>query len=298
MTSITFVSLLIVAAVPAIRSQIPTLPPLSWDCNGLVANSIKGSMEGIDNCTFPVYKINASCVEKSCPELTSEPLCPVYKNGTYNAQNDKKVLRIINQCLKGTELCGILLNPEELPKLTFVADELFSGASFKGICYIENGTSTLDNINNTQLGLVNTTSIPPSAPLIFKSISEDVVYHGTFSCVLTSEFLDKILNSTNETLTFKLDDLPYSAEVNFQSVSIVNLTDPQDKPNVQSSGVVVSSELGQFNFSKEFPFLNAQNTVKDMLSNLLQSSDMDKAYGNFVSAIVNSAYDVAEKSCT
>ncbi|GAB6022384.1 hypothetical protein CHUAL_006502 [Chamberlinius hualienensis] len=293
-------ALFIFAAVPAVQPQEPTLPPLSTSCNkGLVANNIDGAINEVDNCTFFAPKVNASCLKKSCPGLTSELLCPVYNNGTNNIENAIKVLRQVSQCLKGDEICGSQINPINIPKLQFNASQILSGTSLTGICYVDKGTSTIDNINNTQLSLVNATSIPPSAPLMFKAISENVVYNGTFSCVLTSTFIDEMLNSTNKTVILKLTNVTYLLQTNFSSVSIVNLTDTNNNnPNVQSGNLVVVTHVGQFDVNEEFSFLNIQTILQDLISSRLESSYMVVGYGSLMSALVNSAFEIAKESCT
>ncbi|GAB6022376.1 hypothetical protein CHUAL_006494 [Chamberlinius hualienensis] len=283
----TFVILGLAALIlTANSSNVPT-------CYNDTYYDAESTITAANYCTYPTRKINAQCVAAGCPDLTKESLCPVKDDGDINVSNVEKTIAIVNGCLQQPTVCHVPLNPIPIPYFTMEVSQLLQGTTLTGFCQTF-GHLLIKNVSNTIVGIDKSTQQPDNQLRISVSVN-NLSYEGNFKCKLKSEALSKLLN---ESIEFNFSNVSFGISLQIQTYSIQNLTNVQIKPNVEVAVASVTSTEDDFNVGFFSPILNrATKAFLTFLQTYIRTSGVPEAFGEFVSAIVDSAFNITKQQC-
>ncbi|GAB6022395.1 hypothetical protein CHUAL_006513 [Chamberlinius hualienensis] len=274
-----------------ITFSVETAQQLKYNCDNLTSNSFNESMDGINYCTFPAHKINVNCIAASCPDLMNKTLCPTYGNGTVNLENTKKMLEILTNCLKQNKICEFYINPITVPSIAFVADQMIYGNGFAGNCTIDQHTTVINNMSNTEITLPETI-FPTSSPIDYHIEVSNLNYVGTVSCIIGAPFL-----ATGFGMEFEVTskNMPINVKINITAISQLALNGTDNRSNVEHSVATLLPNLSEMGWLKIF---RIEESFQSMLKNVVQKSVISRSFGNFISAIVNSGFQVTKQCCS
>ncbi|GAB6022393.1 hypothetical protein CHUAL_006511 [Chamberlinius hualienensis] len=280
-------SALFLITVGAVTAQTDQLN--NPNCRHLYFQSVDKAITALDNCTFPWYLINASCVAESFPALVNRSLCPLNDDGSMSYTKALKIIQIVTDGLKQQKVCGIPINPDLIPVLTVIIAQILNGTDFNGTCRVDNNTATITSINSTDIELLQQI-------LNSKSVSYDIKSDPDYEGFLSCNFTTNLMKNTSTKLNVINVNIPI--QVNF-SFSAVNVSSSAQIPeNSFNSSVTVTPHLGS-NSANALQIVLAPLLLvfKTLLKSVIQNSTWSDDFATFISAIANSAIQVAKEQC-
>ncbi|GAB6022398.1 hypothetical protein CHUAL_006516 [Chamberlinius hualienensis] len=243
-----------------------------------IEDGYKSLIDKVQTCAFPTDKFNFICILAGIPQLNSQLVCPLVKNGNFTRKGLESILEIVSNSLKLPSLCGLPFNPIPAPpNITFTISDLIDDNSTSGICnFADNPTPVIENLNLTALTL--------SKDKILITIT-NLTYAGMMTC----NFYKKTSNYSMNNAIYH-NSLSFVAELSF------------DKTKTYSDG-----DYGNVTFIEKFTppsdsimnpeFEETLATFQRLFYKLTVESNLPIYVGNFVSALINAVVQEAKLHC-
>ncbi|GAB6022388.1 hypothetical protein CHUAL_006506 [Chamberlinius hualienensis] len=251
-------------------------------CDNRYYNGVPEAITGISNCTYPIKNINSTSIEAALPALSSQSLCPVNNDGSINEVNFKQILKIVEDGLKQSEICGEELNPIFFRNFTINANQTLP-PPLTGECNIvKNNNNNITNIKNTHISFINSPDIGKA------NVSISVIgltYSTTvgFKLKLYPEQKGSIFLDVFVQVNFDI-----TAECSF-SVNKNNSTFTIDFANV-----IARPEVGAFNN----PLLaGVRAYFSNKITEYVQNSTLPKIFTIFIATMVGDGLAASAKKC-
>ncbi|GAB6022396.1 hypothetical protein CHUAL_006514 [Chamberlinius hualienensis] len=262
------------------------------NCVNDTYDEIMEGIKGVNSCIYPTDKFAAECVAVSCPKLTNESLCPTFNNGSLDQKNVEKILQTIGDCLKQKSICDVPINEIPIPIGTYRIDQLLQGTPFIGHCSTFKDGISLNNVNSTTVTLVFA-NVSTQSLLISISVP-NLSYDGQFDCYFESEILSSMFGRKIDMPLQNIDaHIPLAITVD----KWFYINGEKRYSDNQFTKIDVNPELSPFDHSPILKYLGVHNVFTYFLGKFIEISPVPDAYGNFISTIVKSAFEVTKQHC-
>ncbi|GAB6022598.1 hypothetical protein CHUAL_006696 [Chamberlinius hualienensis] len=250
-------------------------------CDGSVYGNMYDLINGVNNCSFPYYKITSDIVRGGCPQLTTESLCPFNADKSLNKINIEKTVEIVNDCLKQPKFGIISMNPIAVPNVAYSIDQILQGTGLTGECSVPQNSGFINNVNNT---LITVTDVQDTVKISVNGIN--LIYNGVLNCKFTIPLLKPIT----------LNNIGYNGALDMTSYSSILLNDINPVPEIQSPTATFNVQFE----SLQNPLLSnipLESIFSKFYQQIISQTKISEIFGKFIAAIVNGALEITKTQC-
>ncbi|GAB6022603.1 hypothetical protein CHUAL_006701 [Chamberlinius hualienensis] len=251
-------------------------------CDGGIYDNIIDFLNGGNYCNFPYYKITSDIVRDSCPQLTTQSLCPFNADKSLNKVNIEDTIIYVKNCLQQPAFGDIQMNPIMFTSVTCIVDEMLKGTGVTGECYIPPNINFIYNVNDTLItvtGVQDTVNISIDSP--------NLLYQGAIDCKFKLPLVD---------IPITMNNVSYSGKLSLDSKSSISLNNNNSVPEIQSP--TATFEVN-FNFLN-LPILNnipIGKLFSKFFQQIINQTKISEIFGKFIAAIVKEALEITKTQC-